>query len=84
MKLSPPAPRQHVHTRRIVCEGFRREDGLWDIEAAIVDTKTFAYREPIRGPRLPGDNVHHMIVRLTIDSARRPTRFQRDIACAWM
>lgn len=67
MSLSTPAPRRHLHTRTIVCEGFHRDDGLWDIEGRIVDTKTYPYEEPDRGPRAPGDPVHHMAVRLTLD-----------------
>ncbi|GAA4414397.1 DUF2889 domain-containing protein [Quisquiliibacterium transsilvanicum] len=67
MSLSAPAARRHLHTRSIVCEGFRRDDGLWDIEAQIVDTKTYGYEEPDRGLRNPGDPVHHMAVRLTLD-----------------
>ncbi|HNO63814.1 MAG TPA: DUF2889 domain-containing protein, partial [Thauera aminoaromatica] len=31
--------RERVHTRRIVCEAFRRRDGLWEIEATVVDEK---------------------------------------------
>jgi hypothetical protein len=68
MPLPPPAPRRHLHTRSIHCEGFQRDDGLWDIEARIIDTKTYAYDEPIRGRRNPGDQVHHMAVRLTLDA----------------
>lgn len=67
MPLPTPAPRRHLHTRTIACEGFERDDGLWDIEARIVDTKTFAYEEPFRGLRAPGDPVHDMSVRLTLD-----------------
>ncbi len=69
MSLPPPAPRRHLHTRRITCEGFERDDGLWDIEGRIIDTKTYAYDEPMRGHREPGDEVHHMAVRLTLDRA---------------
>ncbi|MGE0313963.1 MAG: DUF2889 domain-containing protein [Lautropia sp.] len=69
MELSSPAPRRHLHTRSIHCEGFLREDALWDIEARIVDTKSYAYREPWRGRREPGSAVHDMHVRLTIDDA---------------
>lgn len=69
MSLSPPAARRHLHTRSIVCEGFHRNDGLWDIEARIVDTKTYAYEEQDRGLRKAGDPVHHMAVRLTLDNA---------------
>src|SRR6185503_19700597 len=46
MSLSAPAPRRHLHTRSITCEGFARDDGLWDIEARIVDTKTYRVEEP--------------------------------------
>jgi hypothetical protein len=65
--LSAPAPRRHVHTRRIHCEGFEREDGLWDIEARIIDTKTHKTVEPYRGEREAGAHVHDMVLRLTLD-----------------
>ena len=68
MALSAPAPRRLLHTRRIVCDGFLREDGLWDIEARILDTKAYRYREPERGAREVGAPVHDMVVRLTIDA----------------
>jgi hypothetical protein len=67
MPLSSPAPRRHLHTRQIHCEGFEREDGLFDIEARIVDTKTFATDEPFRGTRPAGAPVHDMQLRLTLD-----------------
>jgi hypothetical protein len=67
MPLSAPAPRRHLHTRRIACEGYEREDGLWDIEARIVDTKTYAVEEPFRGARASGMPVHDMQLRLTLD-----------------
>lgn len=68
MPLSPPAPRRPWHTRTIVCEGFARDDGLWDIEARIVDTKPYPYVEPYRGLRHAGEHVHDMVVRLTVGS----------------
>ena len=67
MSLPAPAPRRHLHTRTILCEGFGRDDGLFDIEARIVDTKTYAIEEPYRGMRQPGEAVHDMQVRLTVD-----------------
>ena len=67
MSLSAPAPRRHLHTRSITCEGFARDDGLWDIEARIVDTKTYRVEEPFRGVRTPGMPVHDMQLRLTLD-----------------
>lgn len=78
MSLPPPAPRRHQHTRTIVCEGFRRDDGLWDIEARIIDTKSYAYTEPVRGARDAGSPVHDMAVRLTLDGEM----VVRDIAVA--
>jgi hypothetical protein len=67
MPLAAPAPRRHLHTRSITCEGYARDDGLWDIEARIVDTKTYRVEEPFRGVRTPGMPVHDMQVRLTLD-----------------
>ena len=67
MPLSPPVGRQHLHTRRVVCQGFFRDDGLWDIEARITDEKTYEHANEWRGPLKPGDFVHDMSIRLTID-----------------
>jgi hypothetical protein len=66
MSLPAPAPRRLLHTRTIVCEGFQRDDGLFDIEARILDTKSYRYTEPYRGGREPGSAVHDMSVRLTV------------------
>lgn len=66
MPLSPPAARQHIHTRQVTCEGFLREDGLWDIEAELTDTKTYPFYSDWRGSVEPGDPVHNMRVRLTL------------------
>ena len=67
MPLSAPAARRHLHTRNITCEGYARDDGLWDIEASIVDQKTYAVDEPYRGHRPAGAHVHDMQLRLTLD-----------------
>jgi hypothetical protein len=67
MPLSPPAPREKLHTRAIVLEGFRREDGLFDIEARLDDTKTYAFANEDRGEIRPGEKLHGMLLRLTID-----------------
>jgi hypothetical protein len=67
MALSKPVSRRHRHTRKILCEGYLRDDGLWDIEGRIVDTKPYVYTEPYRGRRAPDSEVHDMSIRLTID-----------------
>jgi len=69
MSLSPPAKRRHLHTRSIKCEGYERDDGLFDIEAQIVDQKTYDVEEPYRGHRPAGAHVHDMQLRLTLDRA---------------
>jgi hypothetical protein len=67
MPLSPPVGRQHLHTRRVTCQGFFRDDGLWDIEGRITDEKTYEHANEWRGPLKPGDLVHDMSIRLTLD-----------------
>jgi len=67
MPLSPPASRQLLHTREICCRGYQRDDGLWDIEAHLVDTKTYEFTSNHRGVVAPGVPVHGMWIRITID-----------------
>ena len=67
MPLSPPVGRQHLHTRRVTCQGFFRDDGLWDIEGRITDEKTYEHANEWRGPLKAGDFVHDMSIRLTLD-----------------
>jgi hypothetical protein len=67
MPLSPPTDREHIHTRRVTCQGFRRADGLWDIEGRITDVKTYPFANDYRGAIQPGDPIHDMSIRLTVD-----------------
>jgi hypothetical protein len=68
MPLSPSAPRKRIHTRTIQCSGYERDDGLWDIEAHLTDTKTVVHNRHHGGrERQPGEPVHDMWIRLTID-----------------
>lgn len=68
MPLPPPdCDRQHLHTRKVTCTGYRRADGMWDIEGHITDQKTYPFTNTTRGTLQPGDFVHEMWVRLTVD-----------------
>jgi DUF2889 family protein len=67
MALSAPVPRKHLHTRRYEFCGYEREDGLWDIEGRITDTKTYGFANEFRGEIQPGEPIHDMRVRLTLD-----------------
>lgn len=69
MPLSEPKAREHIHTRNIDCRGYRRQDGLWDIEGHLVDTKTYAFDNRYRGEVKPGMPVHEMWLRMTIDDS---------------
>lgn len=67
MPLSEPADREPIHTREVTCRGYRRADGLWDIEGHLTDVKAYAFDTEQRGRILPGDPVHGMWIRLTVD-----------------
>ncbi|NQV54926.1 MAG: DUF2889 domain-containing protein [Rhodospirillales bacterium] len=67
MPLTKPAARKLMHTREICCCGFERDDGLWDIEGRIVDTKTYSFANEDRGGVASGEAIHDMHVRLTLD-----------------
>jgi hypothetical protein len=67
MSLSPAAPREPVHHRQIECRGYRRADGLWDIEGHLIDTKSYPFTNSFRGEVAPGEPIHDMWLRLTLD-----------------
>ena len=67
MPLPVNQPRKALHTRQITCNGFQREDGLWDVDAHISDTKTYAFENMHRGTITPGEPLHEMWLRITVD-----------------
>jgi hypothetical protein len=67
MPLPAATPREPIHTRQIECRGYRREDGLWDIEGHLTDTKTYSFSNEHRGEVKPGEPIHQMWLRLTVD-----------------
>ena len=69
MSLPPSAPRKHLHTRLVRFDGYHREDGLWDIEATLTDTKAYMFRSGDKGALPPGTPIHAMVIRLTLDDA---------------
>lgn len=68
-ELPTPASRQHLHTRAVIMQGFRRGDGLWDIEGEMKDSKTSPWPSWGDGRQPPDSPVHHMRVRVTLDDA---------------
>jgi len=67
MPLSAPMAREHLHTRTVVVQGYRRSDGLYDLEGQLTDLPTGVYVHDELGEQPPGTPVHGMWLRLTID-----------------
>ncbi|MFS2099560.1 DUF2889 domain-containing protein [Variovorax sp. Varisp85] len=70
MSLAPlPCARTPLHSRRIHCEGFRREDGLLELEATLIDTKPMPLQLVCRV--VPAEEpIHQMRVRLVLNAQR--------------
>lgn len=76
MPLSPPAARDKIHTRRIELNGYERADGLFDIEARLTDTKTYGFPSDDREYIAPGEPLHGMSMRMTVDDELTIVQFE--------
>lgn len=67
MSLTPSISRRALkHTRAIHVEAFVRDDGLWELDAHLTDTKPFDLSLP--SGKLPaGAALHSLWLRLTLD-----------------
>ena len=60
--------REELHFRRIDMRGFRRSDGLFEVEGRVTDRKPHDFVPASDGRFVPaGEPVHHMGVRLVYD-----------------
>jgi hypothetical protein len=66
MPLSPPVDRELSHTRAILIHGYRRNDGLYDIEASLTDTKAYDFPNEERGAIAANEPLHGMFMRMTV------------------
>lgn len=67
MALPLTVEREELHHRSIEMRGYRRSDGLFDIEARLIDRKTEEMRNTL-GQRTPaGAAIHHMQLRLVVN-----------------
>ncbi|MEY3671269.1 MAG: hypothetical protein RI904_926 [Pseudomonadota bacterium] len=58
-----------MHNRSIQVHSFEREDGLWDLEAELIDDKSYSYTKR-NGTEQPAHKpFHHMHIRITIDTS---------------
>lgn len=72
MSLSTPAPRTLLHTRKVICHVYRRDDGLTDVEAHIEDLRAFGWHSHWGEDRMipPEVPVHGMWLRFTLDAEK--------------
>lgn len=61
------SPRRLVHERVIVCRGYARDDGLWEIEGSFTDTKAAPYGYGDGGAIPAGTPLHGMRLVVVID-----------------
>jgi len=60
--------REELHLRRIDMRGFRRSDGLYEVEGRLVDRKTYDF-QAMFGRTVPaGTPIHAMGVRIVFDA----------------
>jgi hypothetical protein len=64
--MKPLVARTPLHTRAITFRGYAREDGLWDLEGELHDSKHYDY-DSSHGFRRAGTPVHHLSLRVTVD-----------------
>ena len=65
--VQPPVQRRPLHRRALDVQVFARDDGLFDVEASLTDTKS--HDVPLAGvTRRAGDPIHQMRLLLTVDT----------------
>jgi len=67
MPLTQSAPREALHHRAISARGYKRNDGLFEVEAHLHDTKSFDFKL-VSGVREANTAIHEMWLRLTYDT----------------
>ena len=65
--LPSPSSRQLLHNRNIQLACYEREDGLFDVEGHLVDTKPFDLVLSAARRKNAGAPIHDMRLRLTFD-----------------
>jgi len=62
-----PVKRTPLHKRAITSQVYERDDGLWDLEATLIDTKDYDFDLRSGYVHPAGRPVHHMQVCVTVD-----------------
>ena len=80
MPLSPIAIyREIIHCRKVKCTGYRREDGLWDIEGRLLDTKAYDFAAEDNEVVTSGTPIHDLKIRMTVTDRLEVTAIEACI-----
>lgn len=65
----PPSdcPRKPMHNRTIRAHSYEREDGLWEIEAELLDTKAYDFPRRSGAVHPAGQPFHHLHLRVSFN-----------------
>lgn len=65
-----PMKRRLLHTRQVTCNGYEREDGLWEVEGHLTDVRSVDCLSKRRVVLVPAGNaLHGMRLRIVVDEA---------------
>ena len=63
-----PITREELHHRKIDLRFYSRSDGLYEVVAELLDTKSHPFKLQLRDEPLPaGAPVHHMVMTMVVD-----------------
>ena len=65
--LKMTVKRTPLHTRNISMNGYKRDDGLWEVEGILHDTKAYEFSLVDRGVIEQGEFLHRMTLTLVFD-----------------
>lgn len=67
LKLPSTQSRRPLHIRALTFRGYQRDDGLWDIEAELLDTRTYDSDSLEKGMLPAGTPIHDMAIKVTVN-----------------
>ena len=79
--MDPAAPlptRTRTHVRQTRFEGYRRSDGLWDIEVLLTDVRDYDSLGYERGAVPAGSPVHEIRLCVTVERAGTTPHWPED------
>lgn len=59
--------RKLIHDRHISAKGYLRNDGLWEIEGLLQDTRGYDFSNKSRGEIKAGEPLHQMTILMILD-----------------